>query len=110
MNTQTPTCVRHIRIHRTHSKTVDIHAHQIARANLSGNGYQLYDFLSYLPNNESWALYKNTILESTSLTVHTYANAFREVELQGYLIKNNTKINCWEFYESLSDSKGSKQL
>lgn len=89
---------------------INFDAHKQARKDLSKNAFQLYDFLSCLPNGLIWSMSSKVLYEETQLRESTYKAAFEELLEKLYLRQApiftthlaNTRLtyNTFHFYEN----------
>lgn len=88
--------------------SINYTAHKKARAKLSKNAFQLFDYLEFMPNDTVWALSSSNLYKESSLTEQTYKKAFEELLEKGYLVKKPITItnvpvieDAFHFYEDL---------
>ena len=99
--------------------SINYQAHITARATLSKNAFQLYDYLQFHHHDSIIALSSADVYKTTKLKEQSYAKAFNELIEKGYLVANNitkTKPSCskdaYHFFEGasmLSDNKPTKK-
>lgn len=97
---------------------INFDAHKQARKTLSKNAFQLYDFLSCLPDGLIWSMSSKVLYEESQLRESTYKAAFEEMLEKHYLRsspiyttnKNNPilKYNAFHFYENVEMNPDTK--
>lgn len=87
-------------------KSINYNAHIKARANLSKNAFQLFDYLEFIPDGLVWALSSSNLYKESSLTEQTYAKAFKELIDKGYIVEKPITVtnvpvyhDAYHFYE-----------
>lgn len=87
-------------------KSINYNAHIKARANLTKNAFQLYDYLEFISDGLVWSLSSSNVYKETDLTEQTYAKAFKELIEKGYIVKQPITIttapvfeDAYHFYE-----------
>ena len=79
---------RLIQIHLVNAnghQSINYNSHMNARACLSKNAFQLYDYLEFIPSGMIWAMSSSNLYEESALKEDTYSKAFKE------LIENMSK-------------------
>ena len=98
-----------IHLYSNNHKSIHYESHIQARATLSKNAFQLFDFFEFHKDKTVIALSSKYVYEVTQLTENTYSAAFNELLEKGYLEKHTIGCtypavteNAYYFYENPS--------
>lgn len=91
---------------KNNHNSINYEAHINARATLSKNAFELYDYLEFHRNNSIIALSSADVYKSTKLKEQSYAKAFSELLEKGYLVEKPITVTmpqcskaAYHFYE-----------